>query len=510
MRAEPAVELNSPRTAAKGGAAPQAFQPLQAIIGLGAIQAGTMLAGLLRTKVLALLLGPDGLGIVGVIDQTVAFFTHLGTLSLPLAALKFLSKRKSAGMEAFARLYRAFLMSLLVASVLSTALGVALAFARTGVLSDELSPHRTALILGLLTAAPLAVVALLRNVLATLERYRAAALVALFGAVLLVGSSYAGVRLVGLPGLYVGNLVVHTMLAVLLMGLIRRVPGMGTPSPGPGTVGILRSERGLISFCTSIHFLSLASPLAYLVARVTILSHHGAEAAGLFYAAYGLAVAIRVVLNQANGLYLSPIVNESTPKNVRAAKAGEYMRVLMVILVLGAAAVALFPQLFLIALYSKRFLPAGAFLGAFLVSEAILLVAGVYQALLIGFDDIRSHVAISLAGNAIIAGVSLALVPSQGPLGAALAFIAGHTLILLLTAGRLQHAHGARGAMKPFSLLLLGLLVLALGALWTTRVDPPFVWRALAYVGVAVGALSLLNAHERRWILAPWRSTRNQ
>ncbi|HEV2131086.1 MAG TPA: hypothetical protein VGR27_08285, partial [Longimicrobiaceae bacterium] len=81
------------------------FRPLQAILALGGIQALTMAAGLARTKILALLLGPAGLGIVGVIDQTISLVTHLGSLSFPFAAVTFLSRRRGEGGQGFARLY---------------------------------------------------------------------------------------------------------------------------------------------------------------------------------------------------------------------------------------------------------------------------------------------------------------------------------------------------------------------------------------------------------------------
>ena len=59
------------------------FRPLQAIVALGGIQALTMLAGLARTKVLAVLLGPAGVGIASVIDQVESLVAQLGSLSIP-------------------------------------------------------------------------------------------------------------------------------------------------------------------------------------------------------------------------------------------------------------------------------------------------------------------------------------------------------------------------------------------------------------------------------------------
>ena len=62
-------------------ASPPSFRPLQAIVALGGIQALTMLAGLARTKVLAVLLGPAGVGVASVVDQVVSLVAQLGAKS---------------------------------------------------------------------------------------------------------------------------------------------------------------------------------------------------------------------------------------------------------------------------------------------------------------------------------------------------------------------------------------------------------------------------------------------
>ena len=481
-------------------------RPLQAIVALGGIQVFTMLAGLARTKVLAVLLGPSGVGIAGVIDQTVALITHLGSLSLPFAALRYLSRRRSEGPEAFSRLYWALLKTLVAASVLATAIAVGIAIWRTPVLGAELQPYRWALVLGLAGAPGLTVVALLRNVLAAIDRPREAALAALLGGLALIGTSYAGVRLGGLGGLYAGNLVVAALSAIALLWYLFRVYALSFAAGRGSVLPVLRAEPRLLEFCTIVHLLSIASPLAYLVARVDLLSHHGAEVAGLFSAAYGLALAVRVVLNQGNALYLSPLVNEATPPDRRAAAMVAYLRVLTVIVVLSGSAIVLFPSLWLRALYSARFIPAGTFLAAFMLSESILLVAGVYQALLVGFDDVRTHLAISVLGQSGIVAVALWLVPSHGALGVAAAFIVGHSVILALTVARLVYAHGARSAGRPVGPLAVGLVIVGLLGWWAAGAHaPPLFWKLALYTALAAVAVRLLTAEERRWILGPWR-----
>jgi enterobacterial common antigen flippase len=488
-----------------GDALPAVFRPLQAILALGGIQMLTMAAGLARTKILALLLGPEGLGIAGVIDQTVGLVTHLGSLSFPFAALTFLSRERGQA-EAFARLFTAFFRTLLGASVLATTVAIGIALWHTPLLGAELAPYRLAVVIGLAGAPALAATSYLRSVLAAVQRHYQAALFALLGGITLIATSYAGIRLGGLTGLYVGNLIVALMLAPLMFRHLRRAGAVVAPGAREAALGVLRRESGLPGFIITIHLLSLFSPVAYLIARVAVLNHHGAFEAGLFYAGYGLAIAVRVVLGQANTLYLTPILNQPTSKAERAAAAADYLRVLVVILTLGGLAIVLFPKEWVFLLYSSQFAAAAAFVAAFMLSEAILLVAGVFQMLLIGFRDVRAHAMIAVAGQVVLAALCLLWVPPLGALGAAFAFIVGHGVILVLLLGRLWHRHRAPAAARFLPLSVAALGILAGAGWWAAPPEPPaVVWKLLVYVLAAGAFLGLLSAGERRWLLAPLR-----
>ena len=77
------------------------LKPLLTISGL---QVATMIVLLLRTKVLAVLLGPDAVGLMAVIDKLVAVIVQTASLSLPFAALRFLPGLSSTDPPAFYRL----------------------------------------------------------------------------------------------------------------------------------------------------------------------------------------------------------------------------------------------------------------------------------------------------------------------------------------------------------------------------------------------------------------------
>ena len=483
--------------------APSAFRPLQAILALGGIQILTMAAGLARTKILAVLLGPAGLGIVGVIDQTVALVTHFGSLSFPFVALTFLSRARGETAERFTRLYLAFLKVLLASSLIATAVAIGIALWRTTLIADELAPYRIPLVLGLAGAPALAAAAYLRSVLAAGERHSQAALFALASGVALIGTSYAGVRLHGLIGLYLGNLVVAVLIPLLIIGYLRRSSAIGKPR-NDGALAVLRGVPGLPGFATTIHLLSLVSPLAYLVARVAVLRQHGPVDAGLFHAAYALATALRVVLGQANVLYLTPMLHRPIENPERAGIAAAYVRVLVVLLVLAGLPVVLFPAEWLLLLYSGRFTGAAAFLAVFLVAEAVLLVASVYQMLLIAFNDVRAHALIAVAGQLLLALLALSWVETLGSLGVAFAFLAGHSLILALLLFRLRQKHHIPAVVQPLSLLVAGLGTLMAAGWWAVAGTPHAAAKLGLYLVMGAVSLRLLTREERAWLLRPW------
>lgn len=462
-----------------------------------------MAAGLARTKILALLLGPGGLGIVGVIDQTVALVTHFGSLSFPFVALTFLSRARGEAAERFTRLYLAFLKVLLASSLLATAFAIGIALWRTTLIADELAPYRLPLVLGLAGAPALAVAAYLRSVLAAAERHSQAALFALAGGIALIGTSYAGVRLQGITGLYLGNLAVAVLLPLLIIAYLRR-GGAIAKTESTGALNVLRGVPGLPGFTSTIHLLSLVSPLAYLAARVAVLRQYGPVEAGLFHAAYGLAIAVRVVLGQANVLYLTPTLNRATENSERAKTAAAYVRVLVVLLVLAGLPVVLFPGEWIRLLYSERFAGAAAFLAVFVVAEAVLLTAGVYQMLLIAFDDVRAHAVIAVAGQLLLAVLALTWVETLGSLGVGLAFLAGHSLILGLLLLRMRQKHHLPAVAQPLYLLAAGLGALMAAGWWAVSAVPHAAAKVGVYLVLAALSLGLLTRDERAWLLRPW------
>ena len=79
---------------------------IRVLFTIGAIQLLQMVVLLARTKGLALLLGPEQVGVLAVIDKLIAVFVQAASLSLPFAALRFLPSLWVSDRQEFSRRLR--------------------------------------------------------------------------------------------------------------------------------------------------------------------------------------------------------------------------------------------------------------------------------------------------------------------------------------------------------------------------------------------------------------------
>ena len=63
-----------------------------AITAVGVLQLMTIVVQVVRTKAISVVLGPVGLGMVGLLDQLIAMVATLGALSAPTVVLRILSR----------------------------------------------------------------------------------------------------------------------------------------------------------------------------------------------------------------------------------------------------------------------------------------------------------------------------------------------------------------------------------------------------------------------------------
>ena len=454
--APPPAPAESPRE-------PVSAPVLRTILAIGVIQAGTMAFYLVRSKITAVTVGPAGVGTISVVDQVVALVTQVSTFSLPYAAVKFLSAAHSESREAFARQYAAFLRALLTVSIAGSAIAVAVVSAWPAILGPKVSGSLALVRLALLAIPATNLTGLLTNAIAATRRTRASALMGLWTAAALSVCCSAGILAGRLPGFYIGTVTAWILVAAGGLVYLTRKEKLSLRGPRIRLVEELKAHKAILRFAAAIYAVSFTTPLGYLVSRYAVLHSGDFHDAGILQAALGPALALVTLMRSSNSLFLTPLMNRRIPEKEKFHGAVDFLRAFSLATGVVALPILLFPHLLIGILYSSKFFAAAAATYLFVVAETVQLLAGVNQALLIGLDQIGTHVLISMTGDAFIAIASLILVPRLGIPGVAFAFLGNGLLIFALTAWRIWKTHrmaipAGAGWLPVFTLAVMAAL----------------------------------------------------
>jgi len=457
-----------------------------------------------RAKVIAILVGPEGVGVVGVIDQMVLVVMNLSALSLPLSTLALLSRSYGEGSATFKQTYLTFLAVLSALTLAGTAGAVGLVAARSGLFGESLLRYRPLLLLALLSVPALSVSTYGASVLAAAQRARQSAVVVAAGATALFLAAAVGVPLGGLEGLYGFSLVAGVLVAAAVFAHLRRELRLPLFERNASWVGELKRHPDLVFYCVSYFLVSFAYPLASLIARHTVLDQYGEAEAGRLQAVIALTVGFSTVLRPVNTQLLLPMVSGPGDIGRKFRDTVAIQRRLTVALALLAMPLVLFPRLLLAMLYSTAFTAASPYLHLFVVAEVILILGGTYQALVLGMDDRRAWAVPYLLGYACLGVLSWRLGRTHGIPGVAVAALTSSLLIFGLALWRVRSRHGFRLPRR-----LLGLMIAALSAIFVVgmacaRYDDGSVEALLTKVAamllVALSLIRCLDKEDRTWV----------
>ena len=465
---------------------------------LGGAQALVLVAGMARWKIIAILLGPGGVGIAGVIDQTAQLALQIGQLNIPTVSLRFLAiAQEDQGSRGAAWLYRTLLRAVLSTTALVAAVVTGILLLRPGSLGVETTGYVAAVAFALAATPLTAATGLIRNVLATLHRHRAAATTLLMSSLAIAGGSYVGLRIGGLSGAYLAALIVGLLTAGALHRLVvSALPAASTARPG-SLLALLQAHPDIVRFSLTLYAVGFTVPLGYWVVRWKVLQSLGPQSAGFLVAALTLATGVRAVFSQASTQYLLPLASRNLPKEVRAAEVARYVRTLSLLLLLAALPLLLFPHEVLLVLYSRQFIAAADVLGVLVLSEVILAIADAYRMLQLGFNDLAGFAATTLTG-VTITGIGIWwVVPAFGLRGVALLQLAVGLVVLMQSIIRVRSRHRVRVGWRTFAMEMYVISALAAAALIGRAVPEPGTLHIAAKAAVA--ALMLTGG----WMLVP-------
>tara|TARA_R110000787_G_scaffold98948_2_gene203380 strand:- start:3101 stop:4558 length:1458 start_codon:yes stop_codon:yes gene_type:complete len=467
------------------------------MIAIGLIQVAILLFSLLRAKGLAVMMGPEGVGVIGTMDQLIVTITQVAAFGIPIAAMKFMSAAHSTSQEAFRDCYAAFVRIIIGLALCVTALGIGVLIFAPNLLS-ALSDHKAVLVAALLSVPPMMLTILVAHTLAAAQMARAAAIYNFCFVSGVAVSGLTGAWLGGLEGFYYGAAAAGATIVLCGMAWLWRRLGLSVLRRG---VSIrrqltLRPKVFSTALTASISLVSLSATM--LLIRYVVLDQLGEEPTGYLQAALALALSIGSVLGTINALQLAPSMNRSQPDAQRFQRATDFTNRVALLMVAGAVPLALLPGLGLTILFTSEFIPASMALILCLIWQVGHQFRVTCLQLLIGTDHPLSGALAGVLALGVTVGAVSLLVGPLGILAAPVALILGDIVAIVLMLARLTTAVAmpvpwavlARFIATSAAILVAGLLF-----------DPGIVFPDLP--GLALRLLYAMAAFGLIWITMP-------
>lgn len=470
------------------------------LLSIAVLQVLTILVGLFRAKVLALLLGPADFGVVSTIDQVVLTLATLGAVSLPFTALKFLASAHSEHQERFRHAAAMFLKVLGALGAITALLALGFVAWRPDIFGADLVPYRIPLRLALLGVPATMLTMLFVNTFAAAQFPARASLLTLVAAAVLAVAAAVGAATAQVGGLYAATAAASVAIVVAGVIVLRRQFGLQLRQHAPSIVGEMRRHPDMVRYSLYIYLAIGTYTVAILLLRTTVLARLGAEAAGMLQAAFSVALTLGAILGAANNMVLTPLVNRQLPLAVKVEATNDFLRRTMLLLLLATVPVVLFPRLVMHLLFSAAFTPAAAVLYLFVLWQCVYQSGNVYHQLLIGLDDVRFASLSSAASYALVAATLPVLIDRFALAGVALALLIGMSLRSAVAVWRLRHFAVTVPRRAMAQVLGVMLPVGAGGALFASLPETTLTglsWRAAFVVAALAPAWWLLSDAER-------------
>src|SRR5258708_25882810 len=361
------------------------------LVTIGLLQILTMLVQLVKTKALALLLGPESVGVMAVIDKLLAVIIQTVSLSLPFAAVRFLPALWTKDPLAFRDRYLRMRNVLIVVTGAALIGALLVTLVRPITWGAQLLPYRTVLLCALGSLPVLAFVPFLQNAVAGRLEQNRSMLVALGHAVVLAVAA-AGILWKGLSGYYLAYAVLGLVFITAVSRMAGRMPRGASPrAPGPRFP--LALPREMWRFSAALLSLTFITPYAALFVHYRVLRDYGAGTAGWMQAAIGIGLAVRGVLGSAHPAFLTPNVNREGGPADRFAWANAFQATFCFLAGVALPPLLLFPQIAVRLLYSKAFQSGAAFVPVFVLTDCAILLTCTYLTFVIPLDELGFHVA---------------------------------------------------------------------------------------------------------------------
>lgn len=411
---------------------------------IGFVQILIIIVNMGRSKILSVMLGPSGFGVVATVDQFVMSTVQLAGVAIPFTALKFLSYAHSEGHRRFQEVYSSFLIAILALSVAATVVMIFLISWQPAIFGDELAEYNNYLNVAFFGVPAFMLGIYFVNVLAAEQRPSSSAYLNFLVTLSLAVAACLGVWLDGIMGLYLATVGTGLAAVIFTILYLYAYRDLNVVSRDSGVFKELRKNPSIISMSLTLYMAMSAYSVTMLSIRFFVFSENGAEGAGLLQAMLGIALAFGAISGAMNSLFLTPLVNRSMPVSQKLEAAHDFQQHVILVLLVLILPFLLFPKLALTILFSSEFVIVSQSLFIFLVWQCLYQIVNIYQQLLIGLDDVIFYSISTSAGFGFAIALCPILIPQVGLVGVALSLLSGVLLTGALTVFRLNRKYNSR------------------------------------------------------------------
>lgn len=477
---------------------------------LGAGSAATVVAAIVRSKVLAALLGPEGTGVIAQLSTLTAVLVPLATLGMGNGVTAMTADALARGNAFLAR--RIHTTSLTLTGLVGIALALLAALASPW-LADAIYHDRgwTWVVLVGAATVPLSAIASLR--VSLLQGHQAVKAMAGLTAIVAAAGMVAIVPLTWLFGMRgaVAHLLVVPAVYVWVSGWLverhARVPAE-EPPPAVGerparTVLIDRALlRPLVRYGSSALLVGFSSTLTVLILRSILVSKLGLGENGIYQVCIGISgLYMPLILGSITAIVWPQIAAQKRDEDTTATMR-QATRLAFLLMTGAAGAMLAGAPLWIPMFYSKKFLPALDLLPIQFLGDYFRTVAWMCSVWLVPKNRLRPWVLYDVVYGVVLLGVFFPLVDRIGLRSVVFAYVAAHASHAALHYALARKALGFRLGPDNRRLLLASLALLSGLTVWTPR---DLVGVVLAAAALAAWALLAVRPDEWRTLAARGR-----
>jgi antigen flippase len=472
---------------------------IRALLSIGLLQFLSMLLLLARTKIIALALGPEGVGVIATIDRVTAVIAQTLSLSLPFAALRFLPAAHRQSPDEAEVLYRRMRNVAVALLVAASLVCVGITAVAPQVWGTALTSYQGALILAFAALPVIGLVAFMTNGFAAMAGHGSSMRFTVANSAVFVFAAGTAAAF-GVAGFYGAYALLGTALVVAAIVKLHD-PGARKVRHASSLAQLFKLPRDVWRFAIWLFPLTFVAPYAAFYVQYSTLRLYGAGTAGILVGAIGIGLSVRTLLGASHAIFLTPNVNRQANSAERMGWANEYQRHIVVIFIAALPPVLLFSDVELAVLYSPRFIAAAPFVALFVATEVITLLSGSYQALVLADNRVRFHVAQNITAQILTVAIAALAIPRLGLAGAGVAVMAAPVFMFGSTLWYLRRQFEVRPTREAAHMCWLTLAMLlvcgTIGSMFPGMTVANLAAKAGACIAVWLVAFAAMPAEDR-------------